>query len=414
MLRALAKKTLLKNRVGDYLYGRAQESWFEFTYRQRRERYKELVASSPDAYRPEAHLARARAKIAGRGYSATLRRKGEIHTFAAIPSNWPHQNHIASALSPLGPVTRFDYTTRSITLDAIRTCSANHVSTQQRLFAELLREMREAHRARPIDWFFSYALGWDMTAEVLAKIHEEFGIPTVNISLDDKNWWDVIERRDPASAMKSFAPRYDLGWTSARSVLPWYWAEGGQAIFLPEGVNSDWFAPVDVKQDIDVGFVGNCFGYRPLIIETMRRAGISVRLHGGGWPEHAIPLPDEEMRAFFSRCRINLGMGEMHYSRWMTNLKGRDFEAPSTGRGLYLTSYNADLASCFVVGEEIDCYRGTDELIDLLRSHLNNPDRAREMARRARLRCQGEHQWIHRYQTILTALGVLDESSISL
>ena len=165
---------------------------------------------------------------------------------------------------------------------------------------------------------------------------------------------------------------------------------------------------MEVEQDIEIGFVGNSFGYRPEIIADLKKAGISVCVYGNGWPQGV--LGDEAMRAFFSRCRINLGLGDMHCSRWMTNLKGRDFEIPSTGRGLYLTTYNVDLAGCFAIGREIQCYRGLDELIELLRHYLRNFDEAREMARQARRRCIAEHQWIHRYRTILRALGILSPS----
>ncbi len=244
-----------------------------------------------------------------------------------------------------------------------------------------------------------------MTADVVERIHDELGIPTVNISLDDKNWWDEIERGDEASALRRVVPRFDLGWTSARVVLPWYWAEGGQAIFLPEGANTDWFRPLDERQANVVGFVGDRFGYRPEIVETLQRAGIEVEVHGAGWPGGR--LSDEEMLKFFNRCRINLGLGDMHFSRWLTNLKGRDFEVPATGRGLYLTSYNSDLAQCFAIGSEIQCYRGIDDLIELVRHHLSNEEETAAMAKRARERCVRAHQWKHRYITILRHLGIL-------
>jgi spore maturation protein CgeB len=124
-------------------------------------------------------------------------------------------------------------------------------------------------------------------------------------------------------------------------------------------------------------------------------------------------LSDEDMRRFFSRCRINLGLGDMHFSRWLTNLKGRDFEVPSTGRGLYLTAYNADLSNYFAIGREIQCYRGVDELIELLWHYLQNQDESREMARQARLRCVAEHQWIHRYRCVLAHLGVFDANPVA-
>jgi spore maturation protein CgeB len=408
MLRTTLKNALRGTRTGEYLYGQAQEVWFDRSYRQRRERYQRAVAAEPAALQPEAHLARARRKIGERGYTVQARREGEIHTYAYVPSNWPHQNQIAAALVPLGPVNRFDYAVRGFGLQALR--DPTNGDLHRRLFDELLADLRRAHRERPIDWFFSYATGYDITAEMARRIQEEIGVPMVNISLDDKNWWDTIERGAPHGGMKTFVSRYDLGWTSASSVLGWYWAEDGQAMFLPEGVDTDWFAPMNVTQDIDVGFVGNCFGYRARLIEVLRKAGITVQVHGQAWPFASSPLNDEEMRLFFSRCRINLGLGDMSFSRWLTNLKGRDFEAPATGRGLYLTTYNADLASCFVVGREVQCYRGVDEMIELIRHHLDNPEATTEMARKGRQRCVAEHQWIHRYRRVLSALGVLERS----
>jgi hypothetical protein len=400
-----AKEALLSSKLGRQGYGRVQEAWFEWAYRKRRERYQALVASDSLAHSPSAAIARARERMKRRGYAPTPRAIGDIHTFAYVPSNWSHQNQISSALSALGPCTRFDYVARGVSLKSLRSREPGHRERRTQVLTAMLAELREAHRRRPVDWFFSYAVGWDMTADVIAHIHEELGIPTVNISLDDKNWWDEIERGDEASALRTIVPRYDLGWTSARVVLPWYWAEGGQAIFLPEGANTDWFRPIDETQSSVVGFVGDRFGHRPEILDSLRRAGIAVQVHGAGWPGGR--LADQEMLRFFNRCRINLGLGDMHYSRWLTNLKGRDFEVPSTGRGLYLTTYNSDLAQCFTVGSEIQCYRGIDELIELVRYHLSNDEETTAMAARARDRCIRSHQWKHRYLSILHALGVL-------
>ncbi len=90
-------------------------------------------------------------------------------------------------------------------------------------------------------------------------------------------------------------------------------------------------------------------------------------------------------------------------------MKGRDFDIPCTGGGLYLTTYNADLAQHFRVGEEILCWHSYDEMLELLRYYLPRPDECREMARKARERCLREHRWSHRYIRVLQELVVLDE-----
>lgn len=53
------------------------------------------------------------------------------------------------------------------------------------------------------------------------------------------------------------------------------------------------------------------------------------------------------------------------YSEILTNVKGRDFEAPGTGGGAYLTSFNPDLAQYLIIGEESLCYRHHDETLEL-------------------------------------------------
>lgn len=99
--------------------------------------------------------------------------------------------------------------------------------------------------------------------------------------------------------------------------------------------------------------------------------------------------------------------GGIGYSETLTNVKGRDFEIPGTGGGVYLTSFNPDLAQHFVVGREILCYRHRDELVELIDYYLAHPDEARSIADRGRARCLAEHRWLHRYQRVCEILGIL-------
>jgi len=87
-------------------------------------------------------------------------------------------------------------------------------------------------------------------------------------------------------------------------------------------------------------------------------------------------------------------------------VKTRDFEILGTGGGVYLTSFNADLAQHFTIGEEILCYHTRDELIDLIRYYLARPEEAGAIAQRARARSLREHRWLHRYETLLRIAGV--------
>jgi spore maturation protein CgeB len=120
----------------------------------------------------------------------------------------------------------------------------------------------------------------------------------------------------------------------------------------------------------------------------------------------------EDLVEIFNRSQINLGHGGIGYSETLTNVKGRDFDVPCTGGGMYLTTFNSDLAQHFRIGEEIACYQSREELIDLIHHYLRRPDERREMARRARQRCVREHRWSYRYIRILQLLGVLNEEAV--
>mgnify|MGYP001597147125 CR=1 FL=1 len=73
--------------------------------------------------------------------------------------------------------------------------------------------------------------------------------------------------------------------------------------------------------------------------------------------------------------------------------------------GLYLTTYNHDLADCFIIGEEIDCYRNETELRSKLYYYMEHPDIALKIGAAGRDRCLRDHTWTNRFKTILNVIG---------
>jgi spore maturation protein CgeB len=117
------------------------------------------------------------------------------------------------------------------------------------------------------------------------------------------------------------------------------------------------------------------------------------------------------MNDVFRKSQINLGHGGVGYSESITNVKGRDFDIPSVGGGVYLTTYNPDLAEHYQIGQEILCWHSYDDLLEQIRYYLSRPDLCRAIANRARERCLREHRWLHRYIRICSTLGILAETS---
>jgi hypothetical protein len=384
---------------------RAWETWqrrrFLREYRQRREHYDSQVRRLGLHYSAAASATAARARVADRGHDVATRSTAALHTAAFLPRLGWH-SILIEELSKLGHLSLFDYTEAGITWMELYRGNRSMRDSMNRAF---LQWAIEVHRQRPVDWIYVYASGTEIAAETIEAVQAAVGAPVVGMCLDDKNSWTAPSRDGYRPGQIDLAPVLDLAWTSSRVACDWYLAEGGRPAYLPEGCSPDRFKPVSATRDIDVSFVGQAYGFRPRFLRELRRAGINIQGFGRGWPSG--PISDADYVAVLNRSRINLGLGGIGYAPEITNVKARDFEIPCAGGGLYVTTYNADLALHFDVGREIACYRDVDEAIELLRYYLKQPEEAAAMSRRARARCIEDHTWIARFGTVLRLLGIV-------
>lgn len=374
-------------------------------YERRREFYQEVALKKSLVYR-EAEIERAvRARLGKRGYSPSRRRLGEIHTFVFLPSVGWHRDLLPD-LRCLGPVTHFDYVSNGYGPTDICRGGLRGINLRKRINDLILPALREAHASRPVDWVFVYASGAEISAQTVRTIVDELGIPTVNMCLDDKQSWEGIWMGDHRAGQVDIAAEFDVSWTSARVACEWYMAEGGRPIYMPEGFDISRWRLMPMEKDIPVSFIGGAYGSRPAIMKYLRDRGVPVQVYGSGWRDSGwVQNPVE----IVSRSIISLGIGGIGSSETLTNVKGRDFEIPAVGGGVYVTTFNADLAQHFITGQEIVCYNGRDEMLELIRYYLKRPEEAREIAHRGRTRCYAEHRWLHRYLRVCKILGVLDE-----
>ena len=393
-------------------WGPARQAWtavrarqVEDEYRRRRDHYARLAEERGLVYSEARTTAEVRARLAARGYTPARRAPGEVHTFASIPIFGWHE-HLVPDLGELGPLTHFDYTKLGFDLERFAAAKAETTRRERARMNDMLVDaVRVAHAVRPVDWIFLYGGGQDYSPAMLRRLTGELGIPLVNMSLDDKQGFVGHDVGDARSGALDITRDTDLFMTSARSACEWHMVEGGRPVYLPEGFNRAVYRPIDLPRDIPMSFIGGAYGFRVAVVDAIRRAGIDIQPFGGGWGTRSV-WRDEQVE-IINRSVINLGMGGIEYSETFTNVKTRDFEIPGTGGGVYLTSFNADLVQHFAVGEEILCYQTHDELIDLARWYLARPDEAHAIAQRARARSLREHSWLHRYEKLLSILGVL-------
>jgi spore maturation protein CgeB len=100
-----------------------------------------------------------------------------------------------------------------------------------------------------------------------------------------------------------------------------------------------------------------------------------------------------------------LGLGDVGALTEVKHTKGRAFEVPMSG-GLYLTTFNPELADAYIVGKEILCYTSLEECVELLNWVRRYPLQASEIRRAGLCRSLRDHTWQNRFATILSMLTV--------
>jgi hypothetical protein len=397
MVRTL--KSYIRNSpvYGPFLRYRA--SRFESVYRRRRDTYHNQLIASGNRYHEADIKQSIRDRIQARGYEPVKRRPGQIRTLAVIGEYSWHPTLIRT-LRSLGPVTNCDPGEFGIKPPYADQLHRN----RPRLNARILEILSSQPKNEPFDWLFVYGGGFLLTPKTLGIIHSDFGIPSATMWLDDKNSWtgpviDGVDMNQP-----DIAAAYDVAWTSATVACEWYLAEGGRPIYLPEGCDPDEYYPRTNNYEHSVSFMGACYGCRPVVIRHLRKHGVPIQVFGSGWRGSSRYAGSPSQ--LFSESQINFGIGGIAFSESLTNVKGRDFDVPCTGGGVYLTAYNPDLAKSFHVGKEILCYRNLDEAIEMIREYSANPDACRAIAQAGRQRSLAEHTWQHRYLTICEILGI--------
>ena len=329
-----------------------------------------------------------RQRFAKRGLNKKAKPKGKMNLFLAYKySNW--EDVLKLSLEPFGKVTCFDWGT--LKLDD----SANNTEdSRSELAAALLTKISTVHAEDPVDAFLGYFSSKNISPKHLRQI-AAMGIVVFNMSLDDKLGFQNL-----AEIVSSV----DLNLTNAPSSRVKYWGQGGLSTFWPEAAHPIIHKPYDLDFEYDVSFVGKKYGWRPRLVNYLRKNRIRVATFGQGW-ENA-ELPREEMIKLYSRSRINLGFAGVGQSRKLRCLKGRDFEIPMSG-GLYLTQENPELELVYDIGNEILTYHNEKDCLKTIRWILEHPDEAENVRKAGRTKALREHTWEKRFEDIFRLAGLL-------
>jgi spore maturation protein CgeB len=278
-----------------------------------------------------------------------------------------------------------------------------HKAAKSEMNSHLIEQVGEWTKKDATDVIFTYLSGELVSPETVRAL-SSFGIPMVNLCLNDKEHFVGKIRNGQAMGSRDICRYFDICWTSTEDAVKKYCVEGAIPAYLPEGANPEVHRPYDTGKTVDVSFVGQCYGNRPEIIERLTSCGIHVEAYGSGWPNG--PLTAEDMVRMYSRSRINLGFGSVIGLSKAYCLKGRDFEIPMSG-GLYLTEYHPELDRFYNIGSEIVAYRDFNDLVEKIRFFLSNPEKADEIRRNGYERARREHSWEMRFEKIFQLLGLI-------
>ena len=278
------------------------------------------------------------------------------------------------------------------------------------LSAELLRQIRAAHSAKPLDMFFSYFYDACITPEVVDEI-KSMGIVTVNWFCNSSYQLRLV---------REIAPHYDWFLFPEKFRIKDYIAIGANPLYCQEAANPAIYKPYNAAKDLDVSFVGQAYGDRPSIIQTMRSAGVNVTVFGPGWNHHSNIIPasayggvlsDEDMVKVYSRSKVNVGFstcGETQsLPQRILQIRLRDFEIPMSG-GFYMVEYMEDLEEFFKIGTEIVCYRGTDDLIEKVKYYLAHESERERIRKAGYERAQSDHTWQKRLAAAFAVIAQND------
>jgi spore maturation protein CgeB len=267
---------------------------------------------------------------------------------------------------------------------------------------EMNRELGQFVRGHAPDLAVFFLFGDEIAAETIAGLTRA-GIKTFNWFADDHWRFDSFSRR--------IAPSFSLVSTTDPAAVPKYRALGVPVVLAQWAYNAHLDVDPEPELRYDVTFVGQRYGSRPKVIETLRRAGFEVRCWGFGWDDGRIS--PEEMLGVFAQSRVNLNFADSWGGNWwrrrrvVPQIKARVFEVPGTG-GFLLTQRAPHLDRYFEPDVEIGVFDAERDLVERVRHWLTNEDLRRAAARAGRDRVLAEHTYDHRFDEIFRAAGLTD------
>jgi len=178
----------------------------------------------------------------------------------------------------------------------------------------------------------------------------------------------------------------------------------------PERLNS----PISGEQ-IDILFVGSADMRRIFMLEQL--AGFDLHVFGSKWARNQSVISTElnnkirdesiwgaDLHRELLRSKIVLNITRSSFYGVETGVNLRIFEALAAHRFL-LTDHTPELEDLFRIGEEIESYSSSEELVDKVQFYLENEEKRNKIARKGHDAYLQSYTWNSRIKELLGAFS---------
>ena len=263
-----------------------------------------------------------------------------------------------------------------------RKCHANYAELNKALLTTVNRE-------HP-DVMLVVQLNYEIWLETLRIIQAAGDVATICWTTDDSFKYREVSRFIGRS--------YHAMTTTYPEMLPRYQRDGIDNVLLTQwAANSQNLKePLAAKEcEYQVSFVGAAHGDRKERIARLNDHGIGVSCFGYGWPSG--PVAAEEIPQIMRKSIISLNFAN---SKGQNQIKARTFEVPGAG-GFLLTEYAPGLERFYCIGNEVDVFSRTEELVEKINYYLSHTEKRDAIARAGFQRTVREHTYEIRTKEVL-------------
>jgi hypothetical protein len=254
------------------------------------------------------------------------------------------------------------------------------------------RRIKDLIAGEKIDILLSYpfATDYQLSVDFYNSLRKE--VKLVFCFMDDATYFEVYD--------KYYAQVADAVTTVDYSAIFAYKRLGIPAVLCQEVFVEGNLAPIAVKKDIDVSFIGDVRKRGRLeYIKFLKEAGINIVVYGQGSDNGFLPF--DKMSEYICRSKISLNFSQNAELTWINSDEPllnrvridtyRPREVALTG-SFCLCEYSPFLHEMFNIGKEIDTFRDKAELLEKVAFYLSNPQKREALAVAAHKRAMEQYQ----------------------